>query len=209
MQLAGRSTGPSMGLAEVKAIDKVQRPLLQKDEESGAARALELEREVQHLHKTIDAQRDEMERLRIGASEQTQNAVNAANGEITQLRGTIDALRDELDKQRIGEGERLQNAVTAANSEIVQLRGAVDALRDELDKQRIGESERMQNAVSLLQDEIRQLKSMADALREGLDDKIRENNLALHAQDMKHAAEKEELRKTISALRDRLEAARG
>lgn len=100
------------------------------------------EDQERQLRRTIDALRDELERLKIADQEKLERALASANDESRQLGQTVQALRDEMDRLRIAEQERLDRAVLAAGDENRQLREAVSALRDELDRLRIAQDER-------------------------------------------------------------------
>jgi uncharacterized coiled-coil DUF342 family protein len=67
----------------------------------------------------------------------------------------------------------------------------------------------MQKAVATLQEEVRQLKGTADALRQQLDQQRYEYQEARSKLEARNQGEREELQKTIAALRERLEARNG
>lgn len=110
--------------------------------ETGTTQGVRAEDEDRQLRQTIEAVRDELERLKIAEAERLDRAMATAGDENRQLHQTIQALRDELERLRIAEAERLDRAMATANDENRQLHLTVQALRDELDRLRITQDER-------------------------------------------------------------------
>ena len=72
--------------------------------------------EIRHLKNTIQALREEMERVRFERDEAVSAAVSEANKEIQQLRSTALAFRDDLERseqRRVGNGGECRGAAEA------------------------------------------------------------------------------------------------
>ncbi len=93
-----------------------------------------LETENRHLKEMVGALRDEMEKMRIGEQERTQQALAAASEELGQLRKMIAALREEMERRAIEHEEKCRAIEQAARGESRQLHDMIRELRDELEK---------------------------------------------------------------------------
>ena len=91
-------------------------------------------RELRDLRNTIAALRQTVEEARAGADQRVQEAVAAAQYEVSQLKATTAALRDALEQERNSKETRVREALRGANDEIAQLKSAISALRDSLEK---------------------------------------------------------------------------
>ncbi len=90
--------------------------------------------EVSQLKATVNALRDELERMRIAERENTQKALAASGDEIRQLKETVNALRDALELRKQNHLQQMQNLELAYRSELSELQQMVKVMREKLEE---------------------------------------------------------------------------
>ncbi len=88
--------------------------------------------EKRQLEHTVQALRDELERLRVSEQERLDGAGSALHAEVRQLRDSVRSLRDEMERLRIAGDERdalHQRALRDAEAHVTALRDQLEAAR--------------------------------------------------------------------------------
>ena len=131
---------------------------------------LALQKDNLHLKQSINALRDQLEKMKIARDEAVQNTLRSVQGEITQLKATIAAMRDELEKACYEKDCIMQQHIADTSDKTKQLTDAIAAMRNELESREITYQQEIQMISKNHYGEVGELQKTIKELRDNLED---------------------------------------